>query len=248
MAYTKPAKLLRVSISGVTTAATYSGADPWNGNPIRWNATLTVTAQPHSDTASTPVSGFYDGRNVAVGDYVASTGEGRVLRIFSISAQTASSVTCVLEDVNRVNTFQSQNQDGIGLISSGTAYLFEVVNGYPILYPLPDALLGSLPFTFATQIIARFLSFQATSTTVYTQAFNSTTDWGSASGGLYTITVTAATHGKGTPNLVVVQEDDSVSYINAVADTVKINKSTGNVTVQVTDTPDGRFAGRLIIS
>lgn len=248
MAYTKPAKVLRCVLSGVSVAATYSGADPWNGNAIRWNATLTVTAQPHSDTASTPTSGFYTGSNVAVGDYFTTSGEGRVLRVYSISAQNSTTVTCVLEDYNRVNTFESPNQDGDGLIPSGTGYLFEVINGYPVLYPLPSALAGSIPTTFAAQIIGRFLSFQSAAGAPFIQTFNSTTDWGSAGGGFYTLTVTAATHGKSVPSMVRVQEDDGTYYNVTDADTIRINKTTGDVNVLVTDTPNGRFAGRIVIN
>lgn len=248
MAYQRPAKLLKVTISGISTAATYSGADPWNGAAIRWNATLAVTAQPHSDTASTPASGFYDGRNINVGDYVASMGGGRVLRIYSISAQSAGSVTCVLEDFNRTNTFLSPDQDGNGLITTGIGYVFEVVNGYPILHPLPDALQGAVPFTFATQIIARFLSIASVSSAPYTQTFNATTDWGSAVGGYYTISITSGTHGKGT-NIVGVEiyEDDGTNYVFLNSDVLRWNKTTGTVSILVTDTPDGRFAGRIVI-
>ncbi len=248
MAYQKPAKLLRVVISGISSAATYSGADPWVGNSIRWNATLTVTAQPHSDTNSTPTSGFYNGLNVAVGDFLATSGEGRILRVYSISSQSSTTVTCVLEDYNRINTFQDQNQGGDGLIQSGTGYLFEVINGCPIMYPLPSALAGSIPSTFATQIIARFLSSTNGGFAPYTQSFNSTTDWGSAAGGLYTITVAAATHGKGT-NITSLEafEDDGTSYVSVAPDTLKWNKSTGAVSISVSDSPNGRFAGTLII-
>jgi hypothetical protein len=102
MAYTAPAKLLRVTLSGVSVNATYSGGDPHNGAATRWNATLTVVAQPHSDPNSTPAPNFYRGENVAVGDCIAST-SGRILRIQSIASQNASTVVCVLEDLNREN-------------------------------------------------------------------------------------------------------------------------------------------------
>ncbi len=248
MAYQKPAKLLRVTIGSMTVAATYSGSDPWNGNAIRWNATLTVTAQPHSDLNSTPTSGFYNGLNVAVGDYIATTGSGRVLRVYSISSQSSTTVACVLEDYNRINTFQSANQDGDGLVPNGTAYLFEVINGCPIMYPLPDAIAGTLPVTFATQIISRFLSSTNGGFAPFTQSFNATTDWGSAAGGFYTINIQASTHGKGT-NILDLQvfEDDGTSFVKVNSDTLKFNKTTGQVSISVTDSPNGRFAGFVVI-
>lgn len=248
MAYQRPAKLLRISLGSVTVAASYSGADPWNGNAIRWNAVLTVTAQTHSDQASTPTSYIYNGNNVAVGDYITTTGSGKTLKVYSISSQNASTVNCVLEDYNRANTFQDDTQNGDGGIPSGNGYLYEVVNGYPVLYPLPDALFGTLPPSFATQVIARFLSLQsAGGSGAYTHSFNATTDWGSASGGLYSIAINSSTHGKGVPTTIQVFEDDGTSYVVVDTDVLKINKSTGTVTLSVADSPNGRFAGIVTI-
>lgn len=248
MAYQRPAKLLKISLGSVTVAASYSGADPWNGNAIRWNAVLTVTSQTHSDPASTPTQYTYNGNNVAVGDYITTTGTGKTLKVYSISAQNASTVTCVLEDVNRANTFQDDTQNGDGGIPSGNGYLYEVVNGYPVLYPLPDALFGTLPPSFATQVIARFLSLQsAGGSGAYTGSFNSTTDWGTAAGGLYSITIPAGTHGKGIPTTVQLYEDTGTEYVMVDSDTLKINKSTGAVIISVSDTPNGRFAGIVTI-
>ena len=247
MAYQKPAKLLRVTISGVSVAATYSGGDPWSGNAIRWNATLAVTAQPHSDP-NTTAAYFYNGSSIAVGDFIASSGEGRILRVYSISAQNSTTVTCVLEDYNRINTFENPNQDGDGLIPAGTAYVFEIINGCPIMYPLPAAIAGTLPSTFATQIIARFLSSLNGGFAPYSQTFNATTDWGTAAGGLYTITIAASVHGKGTSiNGVQVFEDDGTSYVETSTDVLKWNKSTGQVSISVSETPNGRFAGSVVI-
>lgn len=246
MAYQKPAKFLTVSVGSVSTAATYSGGDPWSGNAIRWNAVLTVTSQPHSDTNSSPAGGFYDGRNIVVGDYVTTTGTGKTLKIYSISAQTASSVTCVLEDVNRTNTFIDETQNGDGLIPSGNGYVYEVVGGLPVLYPLPDATFGTLPANFTVQLIARFLS-QAPTPIPYSVTIDATTSWGSVSGEAYTITIAASTHGRGIPTSVKAYMDNGTEYVDVITDVLKINKTTGDVIVSVPSTPDGRFAGKLVV-
>jgi len=78
----------------------------------------------------------------------------------------------------------------------------------------------------------------------YEQTFNATTDWGSASGNLYSITVAAATHGRGLNPEVTVERDDGTNYIPVWLRhrTVKAN---GDVVISVPETPDLRFAGRL---
>jgi hypothetical protein len=80
----------------------------------------------------------------------------------------------------------------------------------------------------------------------YSTTFNATTDWGSASGGYYTITVLASAHGRGTqpvPNLFELIGSD---YIHVDADQVKVNGTTGDISIRVSQTPDGRFFGRLV--
>lgn len=82
----------------------------------------------------------------------------------------------------------------------------------------------------------------------YVGTFNNTTDWGTASGGLYTITITAATHGKGANvSDVSLYETVSGNSVLIVVDTLSINNSTGDVSFSVSETPDGRFTGKVII-
>jgi hypothetical protein len=89
-------------------------------------------------------------------------------------------------------------------------------------------------------------AFVQTALNKYVQTFNATTDWGSAAGGFYTITVVAGTHGKGTAVDVRLEEGSGADWIRTMADQ-EIVRSTGNVEIKVTDSPDGRFAGRIII-
>jgi hypothetical protein len=81
----------------------------------------------------------------------------------------------------------------------------------------------------------------------YTSSFDATTSWGSASGGYYTFTVTVATHGLGTAPAVAVQEVSGADYVSILPDQVK-TAANGDVSIRVPETPDGRFAGRLVIS
>jgi hypothetical protein len=80
----------------------------------------------------------------------------------------------------------------------------------------------------------------------YTQEFDATTDWGAASGGYYTITILATTHGKGINPAVKVRELSGSDYIDVFVDRVLINSS-GDVSFRVPNAPDLRFEGIVII-
>lgn len=158
MSLSNPVKFIKSYITNVTSNATYPTA-PFTAVVYRWNATLSIpTAQMHGDTTTTR-SGIYNGLDVIAGDYIASSGEGRVLKIASITSQTANSVACILEDVDIYNSLQDVTQSYDGLISNGLSnesYIFSIKSGKPILAPIPLALPGNLPSTFASAIAARF--------------------------------------------------------------------------------------------
>lgn len=81
----------------------------------------------------------------------------------------------------------------------------------------------------------------------YVSGFTATTEWGTAAGGYYTITVTAATHGIGSNPVVSVQQLTGSDYLVVDVDELKIFAN-GNVSIKVPETPDLRFAGRVVIS
>jgi len=79
----------------------------------------------------------------------------------------------------------------------------------------------------------------------YTQSFNGTSDWGAASGGEYTITVSKATHDKSLAPHVQVFE-----LVGGVFELVEVDvevSAAGNVTIGVPDNIDTRFPGRIVI-
>jgi hypothetical protein len=82
----------------------------------------------------------------------------------------------------------------------------------------------------------------------YQQTFNSTTDWGVASGGFYTITIPASTHNKGTnPTNINVYELQGANYELYIPD-IFINAS-GDVSIKEFSTPqDTRFQGKISIN
>jgi hypothetical protein len=84
----------------------------------------------------------------------------------------------------------------------------------------------------------------------YIKTFNATTDWGSASGGYYTITVTAATHGWGTTPSVWLGIANGAAYDQIFVDRIEI-ASNGDISFRVpivNGTIDDRFIGEAIIS
>jgi hypothetical protein len=72
------------------------------------------------------------------------------------------------------------------------------------------------------------------------------TAWGAASGGFYTRTITAATHGKVDP-MVTVMEYDGTNLDVASVDRIRITKANGDVALRVPETPDGRFRAGIYI-
>ena len=66
------------------------------------------------------------------------------------------------------------------------------------------------------------------------------------SSGYYTITITEATHEKGTAPGVQVYEVDSTNFDLVAVDRIRIN-SLGDVEIRVPATPDLRFSGRVVI-
>lgn len=81
---------------------------------------------------------------------------------------------------------------------------------------------------------------------------NATSDWGSASGGEYTITIPASgagSHGKGTnPSVFVSVRNGGVRTAAGAEFTIQVNESTGDVSISVPDSPDGRAAINIKIT
>lgn len=80
----------------------------------------------------------------------------------------------------------------------------------------------------------------------YTLTHDATTDWGSAAGGYYTITTTAATHGRGTRPMVQFYETVSTDEIEVSPDSSLFVTSSGDHSFRVTEDPEGRYAGKVI--
>src|SRR5271157_4835535 len=117
---------------------------PWNGvqKPYQWTATLTVTAQNQSNKQPTPLpiqKYIYNGQNINVGMWIANTGTGLAWRIVSISAKTATTVSCTLQDINRYNTYRDPTKSGNGKPPAGAFVVFNLSDdGNPMVDPVPS--------------------------------------------------------------------------------------------------------------
>lgn len=80
----------------------------------------------------------------------------------------------------------------------------------------------------------------------YVKVFNATSDWTGPAGGFYTLSLLAATHGMGTNPFVDLKELDGSEYVSAGVE-VNVDTTTGDILLAVSDSPDSRFAGRLIV-
>lgn len=142
-------KLLPIRITTLTSK------DVKNGYVYTYNAEIDVTAQLHSGTTGF-VAKQYDGRDVRVGDYIATTSSGKILKIASISNVGPTRVVCVLMDEDQMNAAVDPTQFGESSIDKDNGILFAVKEGKPFIFPLPDVLPGGLTNEFAIQIFSRF--------------------------------------------------------------------------------------------
>lgn len=80
----------------------------------------------------------------------------------------------------------------------------------------------------------------------YTTDFNATTDWGTASGGEYTITILGSAHTRGlNPSVTVFETVGAVE--SKVSLDISYDNTTGDISLVIPEHPDMRFAGRVLI-
>ena len=133
-------------------------SDPWNGYPYQWSVTVEIQSQSHSDpTTARPFT--YNGLDVVIGDWLVFTSGAMALEIISITSQTDSSMTLIVEDVGLSNLLNNpaQTGQGIGPTSGHDIYDCLIINlnssGVPIFAPLADY---SVPINLVADITNRF--------------------------------------------------------------------------------------------
>jgi hypothetical protein len=153
-----PNKVLETSISSIYGHAYWDHAngsgDLWSSDKgtkkyYRWEITFSVTQQLHGSHL-TRDDFKYNGLDVVVGDWIAVASSGDCWKIISISSKTATSVTCIVEDWLRYNTFRASN--GNGAPSNGSGVIFSLnEKGIPMLDPLPTSVSSSFYPTLASR-------------------------------------------------------------------------------------------------
>ena len=154
-----PNKVLATSISSVSGYAYWDHAngsgDLWYSGVgtkkyYQWTVTITVTEQLHGSHL-TRDDFKYNGLDVVVGDWLAEATSGDCWKVISVTSKTINSVTVVVEDWLRYNTFRASN--GNGAPSNGSAVIFSLnEKGIPMLDPLP----GTVASSFYPTVASRF--------------------------------------------------------------------------------------------
>ena len=156
----KPAKVLSLSITNIANKTQWphndGQGDKWwksGSNPkyYQWTVTATVTEQVHGSHL-TRKDFKYNGLDIQVGDWVAGATTGTCCRIVSVSSKTSTTITMIVEDWLRYNTFRSST--GAGIFSTGQAVVFQLnENGHPMIDPVPASITSG---TFYQNINSRF--------------------------------------------------------------------------------------------
>ena len=157
----KPAKVLQISFTSATGYKNWTHndgeGDPWwsgggSAKPYQYTITFTVTEYAHG-SHKTRETRKYNGMDVSVGDWIAGSQDGKCLQIVSVTSKSATSVTCVAEDVDRYNAFRSSSGSPIFAVP-GTGVLFSLNGeGRPMIDPLPASLVST---DFYPNIVSRF--------------------------------------------------------------------------------------------
>ncbi len=161
-----PAKVIGATASSITGVATWpynnGQYDPyWSGGSspkyYQWRVELTINEQVHS-SFKTRRPYRYDGFDVQVGDYIADQNNGVTVKIITIESKATGSISCIVEDVLRYNTFRDPSQLGGGIFSAPTAVVIFELNeqGQPIIDPAPDGASA----TFFTNVSSHFQNLE----------------------------------------------------------------------------------------
>jgi hypothetical protein len=132
-----PPKLLGVEITSLTAVTNWpNDGTTYANQPYQWTAVMTVATQTHSSPL-TRAPHVYDGLDIVIGDWVSSLSAGRGWLILSISAQTDSTVTCVLEDLNQFNAYADPSGNGNGAPPTNVAGSQFIKSGIQTGLPVP---------------------------------------------------------------------------------------------------------------
>jgi hypothetical protein len=152
MSSRRPAKLLPIKFNLRSALA----PDP-AGRVYRYNAQLTM-ANPQRYSSSIHGNKQYTLENLLVGDYVSTTGNGRIMKIVSITTAAPFNATVVVEDEYRLNQIQDSTGDNTPWIESQNGIVFEVRDGKPVLFPYTEYSTSVIGFVkdYGAELFSRF--------------------------------------------------------------------------------------------
>lgn len=152
MSSRRPAKLLPVKFNLRSALA----PDP-AGRIYRYNAQLTM-ANPQRHSSSIHGNKQYTLEDLLVGDYVSTTGNGRIMKIVSITAAAPYDATVIVEDEYRLNQLQDSTGDSTPWIESQNGIVFEVREGKPVLFPYTEYSTSVIGFVkdYGAELFSRF--------------------------------------------------------------------------------------------
>lgn len=156
----KPAKVVIGTADAFAPNALWphanGSADPYwaggnNPQPYRWTVTFSISESFHgSHLTRTPFR--FNANDIDVGDFVAGADDGKVCEIMSILAKDDFTLTAIVEDRLRYNTFRSATGDGL-FTCPGNVIFFQINElGYPMIDPVPSTAASS----FADNVMSRF--------------------------------------------------------------------------------------------
>lgn len=105
----------------------------------RWRVVMSVSPQTQSSYL-TRAPGQFTGMDVNVGEWIGNLTSGQAWQIITVESKTDSSITIIVEDIFRYNTFRDTSGTGAGAPNSGTYVIFNVDDtGIPEIDPLPPS-------------------------------------------------------------------------------------------------------------
>jgi hypothetical protein len=126
---------------------------PPQQNAFRWLVQSDVLQQLQS-SYSTRQPGAYNGQDISVGQWIANTATGAAWQIISVTGKTASTLSIIVQDVYRYNTFRDVTQQGDGSPPAGYYVVFNVSDGgVPEIDPVPEV---GVSANFFTNLLSRF--------------------------------------------------------------------------------------------
>ena len=157
-----------------------------------------------------------------------------------------------LRHANTATVFVANTSGGVGNVPKLELFHLGISEGitlttptgfdtYSFRFPVDAGSSGDILVNVGSAV----MQWQVPTTTKYVLPFSGGS-WVGPSGGEYTIDISAATHGLGIDPVVQVQDTTTVQDISAGIVEVDINGS-GDIQLRVTETPDDRFTGKVVI-